>query len=94
MTPTLLRLFKKYGRQEDVEDPIIIAKYFHPFSHRTWYATEYDEANEEFFGYVAGDYGERWYFSKKELEQLRFAWLCVERDKYREPIPFSKLKAL
>lgn len=92
LPPSLEKEFKKIWNQNNVEDPIVVAKYFHPFSQRTWYATEYDPDTNNFFGFVAWDYWERWYFNKKEMEQLLFAWLHIERDLYWEPTPFSIIK--
>jgi len=92
MTPSLEKEFKRIWNQQRSEDPLVVAKYFHPFSQRTRYATEYDPKTETFFGFVAGDYGERWYFNKKEMEKLLFAWLHMERDKYWEPVLFSTIK--
>jgi len=56
LPPSLIKQFQKQGSQKDSSDPIIVAKFFHPFHHRTWYATEYDPVTDTFFGYVAGDY--------------------------------------
>jgi len=33
-------LFKKIGRQEKVDDPIVVVKFFNPTGAGTWYATE------------------------------------------------------
>ena len=43
LTKELINKFNKIGSQENIEDPIIVAKFFHPFSNYTWYATEYNE---------------------------------------------------
>ena len=65
---------------------IIVAKYFHPWSSWTWYASEWDEENQTWFGFVDGMYGEWGYFSMAEFESLserpkhsRFG-LPMERD--------------
>jgi hypothetical protein len=40
ITKEIEALFKKIGRQEKVDDPIIVAKFFNPTGPGTWYATE------------------------------------------------------
>ena len=42
LTQQLLRRFAKIGRQEQVKDPTVVAKFFNPTGAGTWYATEYD----------------------------------------------------
>ena len=49
MTDKLLNRFEEVGSQEKVTDPIVIAKFFHPYSSWIWYATEYDPVTKEFF---------------------------------------------
>ena len=40
ITKEVESLFKKIGRQEKVDDPIVVAKFFNPTGPGTWYATE------------------------------------------------------
>ena len=40
MTKEIENLFKKLGRQEKLDDPIVVAKFFNPTGAGTWYATE------------------------------------------------------
>ena len=40
LTKELLVRFAKVGRQEEVHDPLVIAKFFNPAGAGTWYATE------------------------------------------------------
>jgi hypothetical protein len=40
LTKEIEGLFKKLGRQERVDDPIVVAKFFNPTGPGTWYATE------------------------------------------------------
>ena len=49
--------------QEHEQDPMVYVKFFHPNSHWTWYATEFDPYHGMFFGWVYGDYPELGYFS-------------------------------
>ncbi len=48
LTKELLNRFEKVGRQEEVSDPIVIAKFFNPAGAGTWYATEYDPNQKNF----------------------------------------------
>jgi hypothetical protein len=101
LTKELLKRFEKIGRQEEVADPIVIAKFFNPTGAGTWYATEYDPSTKEFFGYVSifGDWNDEWgSFSLEELENYRGKFsLGIERDLYfdekriSEVVPQAKL---
>jgi len=86
MTAELEKRFAKVGSQENVKDPVIIAKFFNPGGAGTWYATEYDPKDEMFFGYVSifGDWNDEWgYFSLAELESFHGTLgLGIERDLY------------
>ncbi|NDK09139.1 DUF2958 domain-containing protein, partial [Candidatus Gracilibacteria bacterium] len=65
-------------------------KYFYPFSNWTWYATEYNEVDKLFFGYVEGFEGEWGYFSLHELQSFKGdIGLGIERDLYFESKPMS-----
>ena len=86
MTKALERRFAQVGSQENVDDPIVIAKFFNPTGAGTWYATEYDPNNRVFFGYVSifGDSNDEWgSFSLDELESYEGRLgLGIERDLY------------
>ncbi|MGO9417070.1 MAG: DUF2958 domain-containing protein, partial [Syntrophobacteraceae bacterium] len=85
LTQELLRRFAKIGRQEQVKDPLVVAKFFNPTGAGTWYATEYDPESRCFFGYVSlfGDWNDEWgSFSLDELEDFRGRFgLGIERDR-------------
>lgn len=53
MTMQLLKRFAQVGRQDNVKDPLVIARFFNPAGAGTWYATEYDPETRTFFGYVS-----------------------------------------
>lgn len=95
MTKTLEERFTKVGNQENVKDPIVIAKYFNPTGIGYWFATEYDPKDKMFFGYVSlfGDYNdELGSFSLQELEDFRGKFgLGIERDLHFEEILLSKI---
>jgi hypothetical protein len=95
LTKQLLDRFEKVGRQEEVEDPIVIAKFFNPTGAGTWFATEYDPVDKIFFGYVSifGDWNDEWgSFSLEELENYRGRFgLGIERDLHFEERPMSQV---
>jgi len=86
LTKELLKRFLQVGNQENIKDPVVIAKFFNPTGAGTWFATEYDPKSKTFYGFVSifGDWNDEWgYFSLEELEsyQGRFG-LGIERDIY------------
>lgn len=91
MTNKLLNRFEEVGSQEKVQDPIVIAKFFHPYSSWIWYATEYDPMTKEFFWRVKWDFPELWYFSLEDLETIELMGLPIERDLYRKEKPLSEV---
>ena len=95
LTKELLERFNKVGRQEEVKDPVVIAKFFNPTGAGTWYATEYNPESKIFFGYVSifGDDNDEWgYFSLAELENYRGKFgLGIERDINFDSKPFSQV---
>ena len=66
------------------KDPIVVAKYFHPFSNGTWFATEYHPEDKTFFGFVMGisspDCDEWGYFSLLEFQETKIHGLPFELD--------------
>ena len=85
LTVELIKLFPRlYETERKPKDQVkIIAKFFHPLSAATWYATEYDPEERLFFGFVnLGDplYAELGYFSLDELESVTVKGLSIERD--------------
>jgi hypothetical protein len=91
--------------QENVKDPIVICKFFHPLSPMTWYAIEgspvdedgyYDTDKEKvdflFFGWVHSDFSEMGYFSLHEMEQISVGGLGMERDLHFTPKKLSEMK--
>ena len=85
MTKELAKQFPKLYSGEKVPegDRVVIAKFFRPMSHQTWYATEYDPEEQIFYGYVdTGDdgYSEWGNFSLAEMQDLKVKGLGMERD--------------
>lgn len=85
LTKEILADFKKQGDTENMkaEDVRIIVKFFNPIGLGYWYATEYNEKEELFFGYANITNGELGYFSLKELQDLQLPMgMKIERDLY------------
>ena len=53
LTKELEKRFAQVGSQENIKDPIVIAKFFNPCGQATWLATEYNPKDKIFFGYVS-----------------------------------------
>ncbi len=86
MTKELEKRFSQIGSQKEVEDPVIVARFFTPFGSARWYATEYDSVNKMFFGFVSifGGWDDEWgYFSLTELQSGKNTFgTVIERDLY------------
>ena len=54
--------------QEDVDDPIVPCRFYHPFSDWYWYPIEGNLQEGLFFGFVRGFEGELGYFSVAEFK--------------------------
>tara|TARA_R110002020_G_scaffold448734_1_gene661649 strand:- start:714 stop:998 length:285 start_codon:yes stop_codon:yes gene_type:complete len=91
LTKAIIQKFQKTGTQ-DVENPIVIAKFFNPVGIGTWLATEFDPITKVFFGRVDLQEREWGFFSLEELEnvKLRFG-LGIERDIHFEPTPINEV---
>ena len=96
ITKELEKRFAEVGSQDDVTDPVVIAKFFNPCGAGTWYATQYYPEDRVFFGYVSifGDHNDEWgSFSLDELQDLKCPpfGLGIERDLYFTEQPISQL---
>ena len=87
LTKELENKLPKLYETEGQKDKVVQAKFFSPFSSWTWYAIEYDQEKELFFGAVDGDFFEFGYFSLSELENNE-----IERDIYFEPKLLSEIQ--
>ena len=70
LTAEILAKLPPLYSQENVADPMVWVKFFHPASNWTWYATEFDPTEGMFFGLVSGLEEELGYFSLAELESI------------------------
>ena len=97
MTDELRKKFKEIGNQSDIENPIVIVKYFNPCGAGTWWITEFDD-KDNLFGYVTlgfGDACDEWgNISLTELQSFKSMFgLGIERDLYCDtPKPISEFK--
>ena len=83
LTKEIEKKFAKVGRQENVSDPLVVAKFFDPQGSWIWYATEYDPQSKVFFGWVHGHDKEWGIFSLRELESYVGPFMLgIERDIY------------
>lgn len=92
----LMNEFKRIGSQEEIKDPIVVTKFFNPTGIGTWYATEYNQEEKRFFGFVSlfGDHNDEWgYFSLDELESFEDSryGLGIERDIFFTPTRASEI---
>ena len=92
MSSELAAIIPRFYSQEKVADPIAYAKYFHPLSSWTWYATEHDSEEGLFFGLVDGFEREWGYFSLADLQSINNGGLGVERAVYETPKRASELR--
>lgn len=88
LTDEILKAFQKQGKcdEKPATEVKVIAKFFNPCGAGTWYATEYNEQDRLFFGYVnliGKEFAELGYFSLDELKGLKLPFgLGIERDLY------------
>ena len=91
ITKELAKQIPALYSQEKNDDPTVYVKFFTPWSHWTWYATEFD-GTDTFFGLVHGQEKEWGYFSLSELENVRGPYgLRIERDLYFRQKPLSQV---
>lgn len=94
LTKEVLEKLPSLYSQEEVEDPMVICKFFYPDFGWTWYAIEFD-GKDTFYGYVVGDYPELGYFTLSELLSNRGKLgLPIERDRFFKPCRLSEVMAM
>lgn len=94
LTEEIMAKLPPLGATEHEKDPLVVVKFFAPWTFWTWYATEYGPEGRVFFGFVRGFAGELGYFSLDELESARGPFgLRIERDRYWNPVPLSEVMA-
>ena len=88
LTKELLAKLPKLYSQEDVSDPIVLAKFFDPCGSWTWFIIEGEPEGDDFrfFGLVHGHERELGYFMLSELEDIKGPFgLGIERDLNWDP---------
>ena len=77
--------------QEKTDDHFVYLKYFLPTSNWTWFVTEGEAKGDDFlfYGFVIGLEEEWGYFTLKQLKEIKFRGLTVERDLYFKQENFS-----
>lgn len=93
LTKALEKRFAEVGPQ-DVEDPLVITKFFHPFSPWYHYIVAYHPEDRMFFGWTDGPHPELGYYSLDELQGLKVRGLPMERDRYFNECRLSKFKPI
>lgn len=92
LTDELRKKIPKLYSQEHVKDPIIVCKFFTPWTSWTWYIIEFD-GKDTFFAYVNGIVPELGYVSLSELEDIVSpSGLRIERDLRWVERPLSRVK--
>lgn len=95
MTPELREALPKLYSQENTPDPMVVVKYFCPYSQAVWFVTEFDGEDTMFgwadLGFGCGELG---YMSLSELSETCKGRLpLVERDLHWKPVPLSEATA-
>lgn len=106
LTKELRKKMPKLYSSEEIKDPMVVCKFFTPWTHWTWYIVEGEPWEWEdddgvmhddfrFYGFVNGDYPELGYFMLGELEDVRgLGGLKIERDFYFKPVPLSVVRKM
>ena len=97
LTDELKKQLPPLYSQEQVADPMVICKFFTPWSSWSWFAYEYSPEEQLFFGKVFSEMcpdGELGYFALAELESIQGPMgLTIERDIHFTPKKLSECKA-
>lgn len=95
LTKEITAKLPKLYSQEKEADPMVICKFFTPWTNWTWFVTEGDiEGNDaRFFGMVHGHEKEMGYFMLSELQSVKGPFgLKIERDIHFTPCRLSEIK--
>ena len=84
---------KQYKKGDNIDDQMVVAKYFNPTGNGTWYLMNMDEDEDYCWGIVDLFAIEMGSFSMKELQSIKLPpfGLGIERDLYFEPVKASEL---
>ncbi|MBT4089587.1 MAG: DUF2958 domain-containing protein [Bacteroidetes bacterium] len=96
ITEEFEELFKDYPlySQEEVKDPLVIAKLFDPCGSASWFLTEYDPVEKIAFSWVQGlQEDEFGYISLTEIESVKGPLgIGIEQDLYFKQKRLSEVK--
>jgi len=67
--------------QDNVKDPLVVAKLFDVAGSATWWLTEYDPEERIAFGYVTGMACDEWGYAS--IDELADLWMSFVRDSRR-----------
>jgi len=84
---------EQFDKGSDLDDQMIVAKFFNPMGSWTWYLMNLAEDGDYAWGIVDGHAVEMGSFSISELQKVKLKpfGLGIERDMYFEPIKASEL---
>ena len=83
---------KQYDRGSDINNQMVVAKFFDPMGSWKWYLMNLAEDGDYAWGIVKGFEVEMGSFSMNELQNVKLPFgLGIERDMYFEPIKASEL---
>ena len=86
------KALEQYDKGSDMDDQMIVAKFFNPVGSWSWYLMNLDKDEDYAWGIVDGNAVEMGSFSMKELQDVKLPFgLGIERDMYFEPIKASEL---
>ena len=92
LTVALKKKFARTGAQQDIEDPVIIAKYFMCYTNWTFYVTEFDPSTKVLTGIFQWLETEWGTLGLHHLKSLRGPLgVKVERDKFFKSLRMSEL---
>jgi len=95
LTQEIEKRLPALGATENVDDPLVVCKFFDPTGSWTWFVLEGLRQGDDmiFYGLVHGFEKEFGNFSLNELRSVRGRFgLRIERDIYWKPVPLSKVQ--
>lgn len=79
-----------YATEKDnLENHLLIMRFYHPLCRWSWYAVEYDPTERIFFGWADGEFQEWEYFSLLEMAFVEVKGVPIMWDMDYKPIRFG-----
>ena len=83
---------KQYKKGDNMDDQVIVAKFFNPVGSWSWYLMNLHEDKDYAWGIVDGNAVEMGSFSMRELQSIKLPFgLGIERDTIFRPIQARQL---